>query len=326
MVSTYRRTIPFIVFLLILFISQGCGSVTFITPPSSATMPADFSDTTATAPSTPPSLSEAPVETANQLNLSQMNVDEWASTSPDGKWIATGLVAFPKESISDQPAYVRLMIFGIDPNVRWTIIEEWREIGLGFPIPAPLKWSNDGNYFYFTYRVNPDGCPVFTYLTDLLRVNLETGAVEDLQSGSSIALAISPNDSQAAYFYFDGQPEMGLRIRNLITGEEQETKINPGKEFNAGNIVWSPDGQSFALTLAIQPCAGEHGLSKTVWAEATTILLVDATTLEQKTLVQEDPRLFVTVEWAEPNKILITDGAENSLWHVDVNTGEITRP
>ena len=329
MVSTYRRTIPFIVFLLILFISQGCGSVTFIVPSSSTpttTIPSDFLDTTATAPLTSPSLSEAPVETANQLNLSQMNVDEWASTSPDGKWIATGLVAFPKESISDQPAYVRLMIFGIDPNVRWTIIEEWREIGLGFPIPAPLKWSNDGNYFYFTYRVNPDGCPVFTYLTDLLRVNLETGAVEDLQSGSSIALAISPNDSQAAYFYFDGQPEMGLRIRNLITGEEQETKINPGKEFNAGNIVWSPDGQSFALTLAIQPCAGEHGLSKTVWAESTTILQVDATTLEQKTLVQEDPRLFVTVEWAEPNKIIITDGAENSLWHVDVNTGEITRP
>jgi hypothetical protein len=255
-----------------------------------------------------------------------MSVEEWSSTSPDGRWITVGLVAFPRPKSELQQAYVRLMIFSTDGNIHWTVIDRWEELGLGFPVPAPLQWSNDGRYFYFTYRVTPDGCSVFTYLTDLLRVNLESGSVEDLLPGSSNALAISPDDSQIAYSYFSGQPAMGLVSRNLITGEQQETKLDPGKEFNAGNIVWSPDGESFALTLAIQPCAGEHSLSQTVWAESTTILAVDATTLEQKTLIQEDSRLFITLEWNEPNKIGIADGEEGSLWHLDVNTGEITRP
>jgi hypothetical protein len=78
--------------------------------------------------------------------------------------------------------------------------------------------------------------------------------------------------------------------------------------------------------LAINPCTGEYGRSKTVWAESTTILLVDAQTLQQKVLVDEDPRLYITWEWNELNKIVVTDGEENSTWHLDVNTGEITRP
>lgn len=43
----------------------------------------------------------------NELNLFGMNVQEWASTSPDGKWVAVGLVAFPKENIGGQQAYIR---------------------------------------------------------------------------------------------------------------------------------------------------------------------------------------------------------------------------
>jgi hypothetical protein len=85
-----------------------------------------------------------------QLNLAQMSVEEWSSTSPDGKWIATGLVAFPKGDRAVQQAYVRLMIFSADGKTHWTVTDEWQEIGLGFPIPAPLKWSQDGKYFYFT--------------------------------------------------------------------------------------------------------------------------------------------------------------------------------
>jgi hypothetical protein len=255
-----------------------------------------------------------------------MRVDEWASTSPDGKWVAVGLVAFPEENIGGQSAYVRLIIFSADGTIRWTIIEEWQEIGLGFPFPAPLKWSRDGEHFYFTDRVIPDGCNVFAYLTHLYQVNLKTGSVEDLLPTTAVALAISPDDSKVAYSYFYGQPQMGLAVRDLVTGEERETTIDPGKEFNTGNIVWAPDGRALALTLAILPCAGDHRASKTVWAESTTILLLDTATLQPKILLREDPRLFITLEWNEPNKIVITDGEENSLWHLDTDTFEITRP
>jgi hypothetical protein len=275
------------------------------------------------APSSTSSLPEPLVEPSNQLNLAQMSVQEWSSTSPDGKWVAVGLVAFPKENSDRQRAYVRLIIFDVDGKFQWTIINDWQDVGLGFPIPAPLRWSQDGKHFYFTHRVVPDGCSAFQLLTDLQRVNLEDRTVDEILGSSALSLALAPDESRMAYF---GQGDRGLVLKDIVTREEKETKIDPGKEFDGGNIVWSPDGDSFALTLAIHPCTGEYGLSKTVWAESTTILWVDATTLEQRVLIREDPRLFITVEWNEPDQILVTDGAENSLWHLDVNTGAIARP
>ena len=277
----------------------------------------------------PPSVTTTPEVTPSptaQLNLSQMIVDEWSSTSPDGKWVAVGLVAFPKENIGGQQAYVRLMIFDVDGKAQRTIIDQWQEMDLGFPMPMPLKWSQDGKHFYFTHRVYPDGCSAFPFLTDLQQVNLENGGMKDLLPDQAVDVALSPDDTKVVYSYFFGQPEMGLAVRDLVTGDEEETTVNPGKEFHAGNIVWSREGDAFVVTLAIHPCTGEYGVSKTVWAESTTLLWVDAETFEQKILIQEDPRLFVTVEWNEPNKIVITDGLENSVWHLDVESGEITRP
>jgi len=263
--------------------------------------------------------SEKPTD---QLNLAQMNVSEWASTSPDGKWVAVGLVAFPKENIGGQLGYIRLMIFSVEEKNHWTIIDNWQEMGLGFPMPQPLKWSQDGNHFYFTHRVVPDGCSVFDNLTDLLQVNLEDGTVSELLPPSALTLALSPDESKLAYI---GYGERGLVLKDLVTGEERETKIDPGKDFNAGRILWSQDEKSLALTLAINPCTGEYGRSKTVWAESTTIILVDTMTLEHRVLVQEDPRLFITLAWNEPDKITITDGEENALWSLIVATGEIIR-
>src|SRR6266498_3534088 len=92
-------------------------------------------------PTTPvpalPSLTSIPSGTQEklirQLDFSQMDVNEWASTSPDGIWVAAGLVAFPRGNVGGQLAYVRLMIFGADGKAHLTIIDEWEETGLGFP-------------------------------------------------------------------------------------------------------------------------------------------------------------------------------------------------
>jgi hypothetical protein len=251
-----------------------------------------------------------------------MNVQEWASTSVDGRWVAAGLVAFPKENIGGQLAYVRLMIFSVDGKNHWTIVDEWQEIGLGFPMPQSLGWSQDHKSFYFTHRVIPDGCSVFPFLIDLQRVNLTDGTVTELLPQSALTLALAPDEGQVAYI---GYGERGLVLRDLVTGEERETEIDPGKDFNAGDIRWSPDGKSLALTLAINPCTGEYGASKTVWAKSTTILWVDVETLQQKILINEDPRLFIIWEWNEPEKITIVDGEENFLWYLDVSSKEITK-
>ncbi|HUE98718.1 MAG TPA: hypothetical protein VMN99_05660 [Anaerolineales bacterium] len=226
--------------------------------------------------------------------------------------------------LSKRQEKTALMIFSADGKTHWTIFDEWKEIGLGFPFPAPLKWCQDGRHFYFTHRVSPDGCSAFAFLTNLQRADLEDGTVEELIPHAAVSLALAPDESKVAYV---GYGNRGLVHKDFMTADERETRIDPGKDFNAGNIVWSPDGRSLALTLAINPCTGGgYGVSETVWSESTTILWVDAETLQQKILIEEDARLFITVEWNELNKIVITDGEENSIWHLDVNTGEITRP
>jgi dipeptidyl aminopeptidase/acylaminoacyl peptidase len=313
MISKSQHKMSLMILLIALLASQSCAGITTTVVPTATTVL--------------PSSTSIPVSTQdkpnNQLDLSQMNVNEWASTSPDGEWVAVGLIAFPKENIGGQLDYTRLMIFSTDGKTHWTIIDRWEEMGLGFPVPMPLKWSQDGKHFYFTHHVIPDGCSAFALQTNLQRVNLEDGTVNDLLPDPALALALSPDDSQVAYFF--GSQDRELVLRNLVTGEEREAKIDPGKDFNVGNILWSPDGKSLALTLAINPCTGEYGVSKTVLAESTTILSVDAKTLQQKVLIEEDQRLFITWEWNRPGKITITDGEHNSVWYLNVNTGEITR-
>jgi len=301
MISGDKFKISLTILFIVSFINQACAGV-----PSTTPFPI--------VPTTIPSFTAT-----DQLDLSHMNVEEWASTSPNGTWIATGLVALPKENTSGKLAYVRLMIFSTDGKTHWKIIDEWEELGLGFPKPVALKWSQDGKHFYFTHRVSPDGCSAFPFLTDLQQVNLQNGIVENLLPDPVLALALSPDDSLVAYF------SSGLILRDLINGEKREIKIDPGTVFDAGNLLWSPDSKSLALTLAINPCTGVYGISKTVWAESTTILWVDAKTLQQKVLVKEDPRLFVTTEWNEPDTITVIDGKENSLWYLNVNTGEVLK-
>jgi WD40 repeat protein len=297
-------------FLVALF-SQSCGPVTPVASAFKATG----------TPASESTLSEKSNISTGKPDLSQMNVEEWASTSPDGEWIATGLVAFPKPNAGEQLAYVRLLIFSADGKTLWKVIDEQQEIGLGFPYPAPLKWSQDGKYFYFSHRVVPDGCSVFETLSDLQRVSLQDSNVEQLLPHAGLGLAMSRDESKVAYFAYG---DRGLVLRDLATGKERDFWIDPSQDLQGGNLIWSPDNELLAFTVASHLCSGDRD-SKTVWAESTSIVVLNTQTLEQRVLVQEDPRLFITLEWDEPNRIVITDGAENSLWHLNADSGEITR-
>ena len=247
-------------------------------------------------------------------------VDEWTSTSPDGEWIAAGMVAFPGKGTDNPLANVRLVVSRVDGETVWTVIDEFQETGLGFPMPEPHRWSQDGKSFYFTHRVVPDGCSVFAYRVDLYRVDLEDGTVDELLPPYVQTLALSPDESQIAFIGFG---ERGLALKNLATGEERETGIDPGKSFNAGHLLWSPDGKAFAFTLAIDPCSGTFDEGRSFWAESTSILWMDAETLGRRTLLEEDPRLLVIHEWKENDVVTLMGEDENDLWEMDVETGEI---
>ena len=54
------------------------------------------------------------------------------------------------------------------------------------------------------------------------------------------------------------------------------------------------------LTVANSPCSGG-------WAQSTSIVQVDLTTLEARSLLEDDSRLLVTAEWPEPSTIVLQD-------------------
>ena len=54
------------------------------------------------------------------------------------------------------------------------------------------------------------------------------------------------------------------------------------------------------LTIANNPCS-------TGWAQSTSIVQINLTTLEARPLLENDSRLLVTAEWPEPSTIVLQD-------------------
>jgi Tol biopolymer transport system component len=197
----------------------------------------------------------------------------------------------------------------------------WRETDLGYTYPQPVKWSQDGGYFYFTNTPVVEGCKALPVNgSDLQRVDLKTGDIREILPNIAFWISLSPDESLLAYIK---QVSSNLWVRNLNTGEEKEINIDPGLDFDAGNIVWSPNGQLLALTLANQPCTGNYPGSG-IYAESTSILIVDISTFEVKKIAEGDKRRLVTSAWNEIDKIELKD-PEGNLWILNVKTGAINQ-
>jgi hypothetical protein len=137
--------------------------------------------------------------------------------------------------------------------------------------------------------------------------------VKEIVPSSGLWLSLSPGEKTLAYI---GYRDRGLVVRDLATGVERETGLDPGEDYAAGHIVWSPDGATLVLTLAIHPCS--FG-----WAESVSVVLVEVATLKQTTLIHEDKRLFTTAEWPALDSVLLEDD-DGNFWWMDLETGQIT--
>lgn len=321
-----RRTLIFVLLATLLF--SACVPMSTPTPAPTATpLPIPTPAPAATSPIIPavtPTLTEevaampstvAGTPTATP-SLTDFRVDMWSSTSPDGKWTAQVIVALPviSDTAVSSSYYTQLKVSKRDGTTEWVIVDEWAEWGLGYTIPQPLHWSRDGQYLYYTNRPIPDGCAVFVNGSDLHRVDLNDGSVMEIVPSVGLWLSLAPDETKLAYL---GYGDRGLVRRDLATGTERETKLDPGKDYQAGHIIWSPDGTTIMLVLAIRPCS-------TDWADSTSIMRVDVATLERVMLIEEDKRLLVPVEWATTDKVLLKDKG-GDYWLMDATTGQVTK-
>lgn len=216
--------------------------------------------------------------------------------SPDGRWVAELTVATPKNGDS---YYTNLTITNAAKTSRWTAVDAWAPYGLGYTVPRPFHWSRDGRYLYVTNDPAPDGCALFVNGSDLQRVDLSDGSVTEIVGPVGLWLSLSPDETKLAYLSWNG--DRPLVVRDLASGAENAIKLPAGDpNWQAGNIVWSPDGNSMVLTVANNPCAGG-------WAQSTSIMQVNLATLQARPLLADDKRLLVTAEWPEPSTIVLQD-------------------
>jgi hypothetical protein len=154
-----------------------------------------------------------------------------------------------------------------------------------------VRWSADGQSFYYTNRPVPDGAALFVNGSDLQRVDLSDGSRTELVPAVGLALSLSPDANTLAYF---GHGERGLVLRDIASGEERETGFVTGENETAGAIVWAPDGSALVFTVA-------HEFS------TLSILRMEVETGEMTTLVEASPDLYPTEGWTEADQVWLMD-------------------
>jgi hypothetical protein len=180
----------------------------------------------------------------------------------------------------ENPQNAILAVASIDGAVKWiaeTVTD--RDVWGGFEWAIPLHWSNDGRHLYFSHHVRGDGCISDFRGSDLHRLDLQTGEVTEIVPRVGYWLALSPDEQTLAYLSF----ERGLVLRDLASGDERQVELDieadhPETPIHKSDLLWSPDGNSIVLTVAIDVCGPE---------QSTAIVQLDTETLSQTTLVQE---------------------------------------
>jgi hypothetical protein len=249
-----------------------------------------------------------------------MDIEYLGSVSPDGKWNVDRTIAFPKSESTLGKHFIQLIIQSIDGLTRWTVIEKWEETSLGYTIPEPIGWSQDNKNFYFTNRPVVEGCNAISPNSgDLKRVDIKTGDVTEVLPNTTSWMSLSRDHSKLAYIR-----ENCLHIRNLNSGEEKIISIDPGAAFEAGYIVWAPNNEMIALTLAIHPCTGNYP-GTGIYSKTTSIITIDTSTMAVRTFVEENNRRLLTMAWAEVDIIELED-FQKSPWLLNVRTGKTYQP
>ena len=236
--------------------------------------------------------------------------ETWTNTSPDGKWIAEGRAKIGTGIIvgDNELYYVQLTVVSEDQSTQWILIDEVDNYGLGYTIPQVLHWSPDGHYLYYTNRPRIDGCGLFVTASDLWQVDLADGEITQVFPEGAQSYSFSPDGNQLAMMTWSTPPE--LVIHKLPSGEQQVITLDFD---DAGAMVWSPDGDTIAMTIANKPC--HPG-----WAQG--ILLLDMNTLTPTVILEPDERLLQTTDWPETGKIILKD-REDALYWINTISGEI---
>jgi len=102
-----------------------------------------------------------------------------------------------------------------------------------------------------------------------------------------------------------------MELRNLVSGETRQGSLDFIKgDWQAGKLIWSPEGTAIVFTVLFNPCGP---------ADRSSVYRMDVATGNLVALVEEDERVFVAREWLPDGKIALVDSA-GAVWQVDADT------
>jgi hypothetical protein len=243
--------------------------------------------------------------------------------SADGQWQVLATISAPEpvseEEIEQFPTgqkyHAVMEVSRVDGSQSWTAVDEWRSWGVGYTYPDVLKWSSDGQTLFFTNVPVPDGCSLFVNGGDLWRLDLDTGEIAELLPFVGLVLALSPDDTQLAYF---GSYGKGMTLNDLATGNEQPIELPSfGDAWDIGGLMWSPGGRHLLLTQVIPligPCSQET---------KTAVIRVDIDTLLATPLIEPGQGDFALGEWLADDTIRLA-GQDGAKWILNIVSGELS--
>ncbi len=242
------------------------------------------------------------------------------SFSPDNAWFAATIMTVPLTSTLYD---VRFEVGKTDGTVRWTVIDESRPVVKDILSPACVQWSRDGRFLYFQNRSNlaSDWCGLVASPADLQRVDLQTAEVKALAPPLGRTLWLSADGTAVVYERpLDREPV----FRDLASGQEHALHLEMGTENRILQVVWSPEGNAFILSVAIHACSPDmNHRMKYPWGDASSLIRVDTQTMDVHTLILEDSRQFLAEEWPTTDTVVVRD-RDWERWNMNAETGQLT--
>ena len=263
-------------------------------------------------PPAPPPATETPSLITPQPT--QASLTRQVLASPDGEWNAEASFEFLDGGASFR---VRLVVRKIDGSVEWAPVD-YTQTGIGYTYPALRWWAPDSRTFYYFNMATPDGCGDFYPIEDeWVALDVVDGSQSPFPLPEGRGHTVSP-DGRTMIYASAGSPYR-LVLRDLRTGTERFLPLPPpddqNQEVQAGGAVWSPDGLSFALSVAYGDSCAERPLHFSV---LRVDRLSDPSFLP---LVQGSRKLLRLIRWDPSGPILVKDW-DNYSWWIDSHTGE----
>jgi eukaryotic-like serine/threonine-protein kinase len=207
-----------------------------------------------------------------------------AQLSPDGKYI----LSLVRDKANKGLASLSLRNV---PTNSMTQVEPPAEVWYN-----GLRFSPDGNYFYFV-RSDPGN----SFLKYLYRAPLLGGTPEKLAADVDSNVTFSPDGRKLA-FIRDDNPEPGkyqLIVRSVDTGGETVLASGPSHQ-EIYNPAWSPDGKTIMCNV-VQPGEADSGL-----------MMVDASTGKQRLFLSSDDFLDLPTWMPDGSGLLVLDSDQAS--------------